>query len=93
MSYSFSIKAASKDEAKAGVDAEMAKVVQGQSVHSADAESAVVAASTFIDLLADLKDGEEIRVSVHGSLGWNGVNPEVFSHANIGITSGIHPIS
>ena len=85
MSYSFNVTAASKEEAKEKIAAELDKVVLSQPVHAADREQAQAAASAFIDVLADPADGEEIRVSVHGSVGWR--EEGKFTHANIGVSA------
>lgn len=69
MSYSFSVKAATKAEAKVAVAAEMDKVVQSQPTHAQDRDQAVTAASAFIDLVGD-DDTKDVSVSVSGWLSW-----------------------
>jgi hypothetical protein len=66
MSYSFSARGATKEEASTNVAAELATVVNGQPVHAADQEAAQAAADAFIDLLRD-DDTQDIAVSVSGS--------------------------
>ena len=70
MSYSFTIRAASKAEAKAKVDAEMARVVEQQPDHAADRDVAITVSRAFVDMLRDRED-MDIEVRVCGSLGWN----------------------
>lgn len=74
MSYSFTVKAASKAEAKEKVDEAFSGIVAGQTVHKVDRDAAVAAAGAFIDLLADPKENEEIQVMMNGSLSWRAEN-------------------
>jgi hypothetical protein len=88
MSYSFTVRAANKAEAKEKVAAEMAKVVENQPVHAGDQEQAKAVAAAFIDLLPDDAD-KDVSISVHGSLGWNGSYPSeyVITGASIGASA------
>jgi hypothetical protein len=85
MSYSFNVAASTKAEAKARISAEFDKVVASQPVHAADRDAAEAAAAAFVDVLADPADGEEIRVSVHGSVGWR--TEGEFTHSNVGVSA------
>ncbi len=69
MSYSFSVRAASKAEAKDKVDAELAKVVESQAIHVRDRAQAQAVAEAFIDLLDD-DETRDIDVNMHGSVSW-----------------------
>jgi hypothetical protein len=60
MSYSFYFGAASKDDAKRQAAEKMAGVAQQQPNHKVDEEAAVKAAGTFIDMLRDPSEGEEV---------------------------------
>ena len=68
MSYSFSVKAATVDEAKTKVREELAKVIQSQPVHKADVDQATDAAMSFLALLRGPKEAEEVYVSMNGSV-------------------------
>lgn len=71
MSYSFSIKAATKDAAKAAVSEAFDKVVEAQPIHVRDKAAALANASAAIDLLADdAPEGSMISVSVNGYVSW-----------------------
>lgn len=90
MSYSFEFAVATKAEAKERVAAELAGVVNFQPAHAQDRAAALAAAHAFIDLLAD-DDTKDIRVNVHGSVGWNH-NPDdpygeksPLTHASVGV--------
>lgn len=88
MSYSFSVTAATKEESTAKIREKFDDVVVAQPTHAADKEAAVVAAQTFVRLLAEPKDDEEIYVIVNGSLGWNydqGMAPTEFLHADLNL--------
>ncbi len=69
MSYSFSVRASNKAEAKERVDAELAKVVESQAIHARDRAQAQHVAEAFIDLLVDDPE-RDIDVNVHGSVSW-----------------------
>jgi hypothetical protein len=87
MSYCFSVKAASKDEAGVKVEAELGKVVEWQPTHAADRQAAQDAAEAFINLLTDPGEGECIQVNVSGSLSWR--DADVFTHANVSVSASI----
>lgn len=86
MSYSFTVKGATKNAVKALVILELDKVVVAQPVHAHDAQHAQVAAHTFIDLLAD-DATKDIVVSVNGSLGWQGLEMNIFTSANVSVSA------
>jgi|InoplaM3SPM_1038593.scaffolds.fasta_scaffold53306_1 hypothetical protein len=71
MSYSFTVKASTKSEAKSAVAAKMAEVAEQQSAHARDRDQAVAAASAFIDQLAD-DESKDVAVSLSGYLSWTG---------------------
>lgn len=86
MSYSFSIRAATKAEAKEMVTAEMAKVLQYQPIHSTDQAQAEAAAAAFIDLMPD-DDTKDLSVSVHDSVGWSGSQEApIITNASVGVS-------
>lgn len=73
MSYSFSVKAATKADAKAQVAAELDKVVAAQPTHKVDRDAVGVVTDAFIDAVAEPSESEEITVMVSGSVSWRGV--------------------
>lgn len=87
MSYSFSVQAASKDEAKQKAAAEFDKVVASQPAHAADKESALAAVGAFIDLLTDVPADHHIAVSMYGSVGWHSAEPDKFTAASVGVSA------
>lgn len=85
MSYSFSIDATTKAEAKDKVAAELDKVVQQQPIHVVDRKQARDAVEAFVSLLPD-DDTKDLHVSVSGSVAWAGPQDEpVVTGANISI--------
>jgi len=66
MSYSFSVRAATKAQALAAVTDKFAEVVLAQPVHAGDQQQALGCATVFIDLLMD--DGQDVLVSMNGSI-------------------------
>lgn len=87
MSYSFSIRVATKTEAKQALAARFdADVVAHQLVHKRDRDQALAAAGAFIDLLDD-DDTKDVVVSMHGSLSW--ADGERITGASVGVSAGL----
>jgi hypothetical protein len=90
MSYSFSVKAATKDEAKKKVADQMQAVVDNQPVHASDHDAVLVSAKAFIDILGDPNEGDEVHVSVNGYLSWHGdMSQADFIGANVTVAASI----
>lgn len=94
MSYGFNFRAATKADAVAALAPKFDEVVAAQPVHAADRDIAIGAATAFINTLAEPGDGEEVSVSVSGSLQWRvaveaGAVPESFSGANVSVSASI----
>ena len=89
MSYSFSVTADTKAEATGKIREQFDAVVVAQPSHAADKEAAVVAAQTLVRLLAEPHEGDEIYVSMSGSLDWIHDVPEEFLHANVSISTSL----
>lgn len=91
MSYSFSIRAATKSEAKALVAGELDKVLAQQPVHAADRAPALAAAEAFIDVLTDNEtteaDSQDIVVQVNGSVGWQHPDQSRLTAASVGVSA------
>lgn len=87
MSYSFNVRAAGPSEALAAVELEMNKVAERDAVHKFDLGAHFAAASALLALARAPREGEEISVSVTGSLGWTKLNPlpGEFTHANLSV--------
>lgn len=75
MSYSFTIRGATKAEAKRMVADELAKLRDVQPIHELDCAQAQDTAEAFIDLLPD-DDDKDVHVAVYGSVSWTG-SPEL----------------
>lgn len=93
MSYSFSVTANTKVEATGKIREQFDAVVSAQPSHAADKEAAVVAAQTLVRLLAEPRDGDEIYVSMSGSLGWKHESTDEFIHANVSINTSLRSAS
>jgi hypothetical protein len=89
MSYSFSVTAKTKADATRQIREQFDAVVEAQPSHAADKEAAVVAAQTLVRLLAEPHEGDEIHVSMNGSLGWKSEAPEDFLHANFSVNASL----
>lgn len=87
MSYSFSVRAASKAEAKEKIGAEFDKIVAGQAVHATDRSTAQDVAETFVDFMVEPDEGKEISVSVNGYLSWRAEGE--FTGASVSVTASV----
>lgn len=70
MSYSFSVTAATKAEAKEKIAEEFDKIVVSQPVHEVDRAPAQAAAHAFVDVLADPGEDQQISVNCNGYVSW-----------------------
>lgn len=89
MSYSFSVTASDKTDATKQIRDQFDAVVASQPSHAADKEAAVVAAQSLVRLLAEPHEGDELYVSVSGSLSWKHDVPEEFLGANLNISASL----
>lgn len=85
MSYSFLIKADTKNEANLKIEAEFDRVIANQPSHAADKEAASDAAKAFVAVLREPNPVEYIGVSVSGSLSWSDEND--FTSASISVSA------
>lgn len=74
MSYSFSVKATTKDAARRGVADELRRVVEAQPGHDDDSTIAMNAAASAIDLLTD-DPTKDVNVGMYGSIQRVGTGP------------------
>jgi hypothetical protein len=89
MSYSFSVTADTKEDATRQIREQFDIVVASQPSHAADKEAAVVAAQTLVRLLAEPHEGDEIYVTMYGSLGWRNDAPDEFLSAGLTIGASV----
>lgn len=90
MSYSFSVTAPTKAEAKARAAKYFDdQVVHPQPVHARDREAVIANINAVVDLLAD--DGaKDVRISCYGSVSWparDDQGAELFSNTSISATA------
>lgn len=86
MSYSFTVRAATKEEAKAKVAADLDKVVAAEPDHANDRAQAQATADAMIDLLTD-DESRDVVVSVNGWLTWS--QPGAYSGASVGASASL----
>lgn len=88
MSYSISIRAVTKQAAKAEVAAKMAETAVSQKCHARDMVPAIQVAHAFIDQLAD-DDSKDVAVNMNGSLTgrWDGSDVVHCESANVSVTA------
>lgn len=70
MSYSFTVKASSREKAKAMVAAKLEEVDAHDPAHRMDREQALAAASGYIDVCEAPGPDQHLVVAVHGTLTW-----------------------
>ena len=85
MSYSFSLRAATKAEAKTAVAAKLDEVVSQQPLHQLELDASVALADAIIELLPQ-DDTRDVAVSMNGSVSWTGVYPESHVVKGIGVS-------
>jgi hypothetical protein len=90
VSYSFSLKAASKELAAIMVRDQLVQVCQHQPVHTKDCDQAQAAAEAMIAILPD-DPAKDVGVSVSGWLSWEGADKasRTFTGANVNVTVGL----
>jgi hypothetical protein len=92
MSYSITVRAASKAAAKQAVAERFdADVVAHQLIHKRDRDQALSAANAFIDLLDD-DDTKDVSVSLHGSLSWAGGERITGASVSVGASLAIRTV-
>lgn len=71
MSYSFTVRAATRELARSQVGIKLLEVLEAQPAHQIDAEQALAAAAAFIDLLPEDSE-KDVQVMMSGSVSWHG---------------------
>lgn len=92
MSYSFSVKEATKGAAIDAVYYELNKVADRDPIHRADVPAAMAAAAGFINTLAD-DDTMDIAVSMSGSVSWTGRQGEPQPIVSVGSSISVSRVS
>lgn len=89
MSYSFTVRAATKTEALAKVAADMEKIATSQPPHSIDKAQAISVAESFAGFVDD-EEGKDVVIAMNGSVGWRGSWGEsedvVITAASVGVS-------
>lgn len=70
MSYSFGVRASTKEEAKAKITAEFDRVIEQQPVHEADLPAARAATAAYVDVLVSPTGDQDVVVHVGGYVSW-----------------------
>ena len=91
MSYSFNVRAATKQEVLEKVVESLEKIVSQQPIHTKDREQAQKVAEAFVAILPD-DDTKDVYVALSGSLSWNGTGTpgdEIISSANVSVAASL----
>lgn len=89
MSYSFSVTAESRADAKTQIASKFDEIVATQPIHSNDRVAAVTVAETFIDLLQEPGENQRIAVSMNGYLSYH--NEGEFVGASVNVNASVTP--
>lgn len=90
MSYSFSVTANTKEEAKRQIaDYFDNNVIVGQPTHAADRAAAVACGQAFVDVLVDPGKENDIFVNMSGSLGWRDSAAKEFHSASVNVSASV----
>jgi hypothetical protein len=88
MSYSFTVKAETKADAKGMVADKLIDVVTQQPVHATDAHKAQAVVNAYIDMLVD-DAAMDIHVSVSGYVQWTGADDKAITAANVSVNASL----
>jgi hypothetical protein len=83
MSYSFVARAATREDVRQKLAAELDAVVAAQPIHAADREQALKAARSFLAILPEASKEQDFYVSVSGSVGWTDGNVITAASVNV----------
>jgi len=91
MSYSFNILAATSVLAAAEVAAKLDETVASQPIHEADKAQAQAAVDSLLPLLREPAEGEQLSVSVSGSVSKYRAEDEGFNSLSLSVHASIAP--
>ena len=87
MSYSFSVRCATKVQAMERVVEELDKVVTAQPIHAVDRKQAQAAAEAFVGVIPDPNEQQAVSVYVSGSVSWRDGN--VVTSAGVNVSASV----
>lgn len=95
MSYSFNIRGATAAALVAALPAKFDEVVVSQPVHSNDRDQAIAAATAMVGIVSAPPEGQELSVSVSGSLSWRSGDglTEAYEFTGAGISVHVSTVS
>lgn len=91
MSYSFSVHAADKDAAIKAVEGGLDEVIANQPMHKTERDVVIASLADMLKLV-NVGDGMALSLSIHGSVGWNGVDDKVITGLGFGINVQVVPV-
>lgn len=87
MSYSFTVRAATKSDVIEKVTKEFDRITSVMSIHAKDRVQAVATAEAFLALLPPDPGDQEFIVSMSGSLGWR--EGDIVTSANVSVAASL----
>lgn len=93
MSFSFSVRGATIAAVVAAATAKMDEVVAQQPAHTADRDAVVSAADDYAEMMGEPDEGEEIMLTIHGSLSgvWDGGALTRMTASSLGVQAAFAP--
>ena len=91
MSYSFNVLAATAAAASIAVATKLDETVAQQPIHEADKAQALAATEQLLELVRVPAEGEQISVSVSGSVSKYRAEDEGFNHVSLSVHVGVMP--
>lgn len=92
MSYSFSVKEATKEATIDAVYEQLNRIAERDPIHRADVHAAMTAAAAFINTLSD-EPTMDIAVSMSGSVSWTGRQGEPQPITSVGTSISVSQAS
>lgn len=86
MSYSFSVKGRTRNEALAAALVKMGEVVVGQPIHDNDAMVALRNAGAAMALMAEPPTGKDVSLTMSGSVSWQGADGGSLTGVNASVS-------
>lgn len=86
MSYSFSERAATKDELMVRIKERLGEIVKQQPAHAVDRDQAEETARAFIGILRDFGPGEHCFIHMHGSVSHQDANGREWPTSGVSVS-------
>jgi hypothetical protein len=76
MSYSFTVRAKDRNDARQVIVNRFDEVIKSQPIHARDREGVIKGVKALVDLIA-IPEGHVLSITCNGSVGWNGKGDDI----------------